>query len=156
MATNTHSIARTKISQLSLEEQARGFSHKFTIDYTDVNTGTTATDVETMAFGTTPAKYVIDKCLVNVRTAFAGTGAFTLTVGTTTTTNAFVTSQSVLTAGVLTPTTGGATITTGTAAIGLLATFTNATSGSPSALTAGSLDIYLNIIDLNQATPGLG
>jgi hypothetical protein len=30
----------------------------------------------------------------------------------------------------------------------MVAVFTNATGGSPSALTAGELDIYLNIIDL--------
>jgi len=33
--------------------------------------------------------------------------------------------------------------------------FTNATGGSPSALTAGDLDIYLNIIDVGT-DPRLG
>ena len=45
-----------------------------------------------------------------------------------------------------------ATIVKGTASVNLVATFTNATGGSPSALTAGALDIYLNIVDLSDPT----
>ena len=148
MADTAVTIARSKISQLSLEEQARGFSHKFHVDYSDVALGSGSTDTVTMTLGTTPTTWYVDRALVNITTAFAGTTAMTLIVGTTTTTNAFISSTSVLTAGLI-----GSNITSaltngkGTAATGLTAIFTNATGGSPSALTAGALDIYLNIVD---------
>jgi hypothetical protein len=88
-----------------------------------------------------------------VSTAFAGTTALTVVVGTTTNTSAFLTSTSVLTAGII----GAAgfdpaTVTncSGTTSVGLRAVFTNATGGSPSALTAGNVNIYLNLQDAAQ------
>lgn len=148
MADTAVTIARSKISQLSLEEQARGFSHKFHVDYSDVAFGAGSSDTVTMTLGTTPATWYVDRALVNITTAFAGTTAFTLIVGTTSTTNAFITSTSVLTAGLIgSAVTSALTNAKGTAATGLTAIFTNATGGSPSALTAGALDIYLNIVD---------
>lgn len=157
MATTTTALSRSSKSQLSLHEQARGFSHKFSINYDDVNNGTTDGDVELVQLGTSPSKFVVDRCLVNVRTAFAGTTAFTLTVGTTTTADLYVTSQSVKTQGVLVSVPTSAALKQVTAATVLTATFTNATGGSPSALTAGDADIYLNIIDLtNPTVSGLG
>ena len=157
MADTATTLGRSSKSTLSLQEQARGFSHKFTINYDDVNTGTGATDTETVTLGTTPSKWYVDKALVNVRTAFAGTTAFALTVGTTTTADLFVTSQSVKTQGVLLSVPTSAAIKQVTAATSLTAVFTNATGGSPSALTAGVVDIYLNIVDLTRPTvDGLG
>ena len=88
----------------------------------------------------------------NITTAFAGTTAFTIQVGTTTTTNSLVTAQSVKTAGVLAGVPTTATLIKATATANLVAVFTNATGGSPSALTAGALDIYLNIVDLSDPT----
>lgn len=155
MADTAVTIARNRTASLSLEEQARGFSHKFTVNYADVAFGAGATDTVTLTLGALPAKYVVNNALVNIRTAFAGTTAFTIVVGTTTTTNAFVTSQSVMTAGVLAGAVGGTTISTATATKNMVAVFTNATGGSPSALTAGDLDIYLNIIDVGT-DPRLG
>ena len=92
---------------------------------------------------------------INIKTAFAGTTAMTVVVGTTTSTNAFVTSQSILTAGALVGALSTAAISTATATKNMVAVFTNATGGSPSALTAGDLDIYLNIIDVGT-DPRLG
>jgi len=148
MADTAVTISRARVSQLSLQEQARGFSHKFTVKSSDVALGTGSSDTVTVTLGTLPAKWAINNALVNVSTAFAGTTAFTVVVGTTTTTNSFITSQSVLTAGVLAGVPTTATVRTATAAANMVAVFTNATGGSPSALTAGELDIYLNIIDL--------
>jgi hypothetical protein len=148
MADTAVTIARNRTSQLSLQEQARGFSHKFTVKSSDVALGTGSSDTVTVTLGTLPAKWAINNALVNISTAFAGTTAFTVVVGTTTTTNSFITSQSVLTAGVLAGVPTTATVRTATAAANMVAVFTNATGGSPSALTAGELDIYLNIIDL--------
>ncbi|MGA0073361.1 MAG: hypothetical protein ACO3K0_12025 [Steroidobacteraceae bacterium] len=148
MADTAVTISRNRTSQLSLQEQARGFSHKFTVKSSDVALGTGSSDTVTVTLGTLPAKWAVNNALVNISTAFAGTTAFTVVVGTTTTTNSFITSQSVLTAGVLAGVPTTATVRTATAAANMVAVFTNATGGSPSALTAGELDIYLNIIDL--------
>ena len=148
MADTAVTISRTRVSQLSLQEQARGFSHKFTVKSSDVASGTGSSDTVTVTLGTLPSKWAINNALINVSTAFAGTTAFTVVVGTTTTTNSFITSQSVMTAGVLAGVPTTATVRTATAAANMVAVFTNATGGSPSALTAGELDIYLNIIDL--------
>lgn len=155
MADTAVTIARARTSTLSLEEQARGFSNKFTVNYADIASGTGSTDTVTMTLGALPAKWVVNNALVNIRTAFAGTGGLAVIVGTTTSTNTFVTSQSVLTAGVLAGVPTTATIRTATASVSMVVTFTNSVSGSPSALTAGDLDIYLNIIDVGT-DPRLG
>lgn len=156
MADTAVTIARSKAYNLSLEEQARGFSHKFHVDSSDVAYGAGSTDTVTMTLGALPAKWTVDKARVVVTTAFAGTTAFTVQVGTTTSAAAFVTATSVLTAGTIgSPLTNALTNATATATKNLVATFTNATGGSPSALTAGALDIYLNIID-DGANPSLG
>ena len=145
-------INRARTNSLSLQEQARGFSHKFNIKAADVavSSATAATDTVTFTLGSLPSRYVLNNALVNITTAFAGTTAMTVQVGTTTTSNSLVTAQSVLTAGVLAGVPTTATIRTATATANLVAVFTNATGGSPSALTAGELDIYLNIVDLSQ------
>ena len=152
MADSAVTIARARTSELSLQEQARGFSNKFNVKYSDVALGSGSSDTVTLTLGALPSKYVLNNALVNVTTAFAGTTAFTIQVGTTTTTNNLVTAQSVLTAGVLAGVPTTATIRTATASANLVAIFTNATGGSPSALTAGELDIYLNIVDLTDPT----
>ena len=155
MADTPLTIARNRTSSLSLEEQARGFSHKFNVQSSDIAYGSGATDTVTLTLGALPAKYVVNNALINIKTAFAGTTAMTVVVGTTTSTNAFVTSQSILTAGVLAGGLNSSTISTATATKNMVAVFTNATGGSPSALTAGDLDIYLNIIDVGT-DPRLG
>ena len=152
MANTAVTIARADTSQLSLQEQARGFSNKFHVDYSDVAFGSTDADTVTMTLGTLPSNFVLNNALVNITTAFAGTTAFSINVGTTSSTSALVTAQSVKTAGVLAGVPTTATLVKGTASVSLVATFTNATGGSPSALTAGALDIYLNIVDLSDPT----
>ena len=152
MADTAVTIARADTSQLSLQEQARGFSHKFHVDYSDVAYGAGSSDTVTMTLGALPSNYVLNNALVNITTAFAGTTAFTVQVGTTTSSTALVTAQSVKTAGVLAGVPTTATLIKATATANLVAVFTNATGGSPSALTAGALDIYLNIVDLSDPT----
>ena len=155
MADTPLTIARNRTNSLSLEEQARGYSHKFNVQSSDIAFGSGATDTVTLTLGALPAKYVVNNALINIKTAFAGTTAMTVVVGTTTSSNAFVTSQSILTAGVLAGGLTNSTISTATATKNMVAVFTNATGGSPSALTAGDLDIYLNIIDVGTE-PRLG
>ena len=152
MADTAVTIARARTSELSLQEQARGFSNKFNVKYSDVAYGAGSTDTVTMTLGALPSNYVLNNALVNITTAFAGTTAFTIQVGTTTSSTALVTAQSVKTAGVLAGVPTTATLVKGTATANLVAVFTNATGGSPSALTAGELDIYLNIVDLSDPT----
>ena len=152
MANTAVTIARADTSQLSLQEQARGFSNKFHVDYSDVAFGSTDADTVTMTLGTLPSNFVLNNALVNITTAFQGTTAFSINVGTTSSTSALVTAQSVKTAGVLAGVPTTATLVKGTASVNLVATFTNATGGSPSALTQGALDIYLNIVDLSDPT----
>ena len=152
MADTAVTIARADTSQLSLQEQSRGFSNKFHVDYPDVALGAGASDTVTLTLGALPSNFIINNALVNITTAFAGTTAFSVNVGTTSSTSALVTAQSVKTAGVLAGGLTNATIVKGTASVNLVAIFTNATGGSPSALTAGALDIYLNIVDLSDPT----
>ena len=151
MAGNTYNVTqvRAQTTVLSLQEVAQGFTHKYKIKGADLAATTTATgftDVISVALGALPALWKVRAAGVNINTAVAGTTALTLVVGTTTTTNAFVTSQSVLTAGWLNgvPALTSAVVTA-TATLSMVAVFTNATSGSPSAITAGDLDIYLAI-----------
>jgi hypothetical protein len=150
MADTAVTIARADTSQLSLQEQSRGFSNKFHVDYPDVAFGSGASDTVTMTLGALPSNFVLNNALVNITTAFAGPTAFSVNVGTTSSTSALVTAQSVKTAGVLAGVPTTATLVKGTASVSLVAIFTNATGGSPSALTAGALDIYLNIVDLSD------
>ena len=154
MANQNVTINKAKVSNLPLPERSYDLSVKFHVDYTDVNTGTGTSDTVTLSLGTTPATWIIGSALGVVTTAFAGTTAFTVTVGTTTNVACLLPSTSTLTAGAFTSTSGPqqvVTVTqaTGTSAIGLVAVFTNATGGSPSALSAGAMDIYLGIINPN-------
>jgi len=132
-----------------IERGCSGVTIKYTIPYSDVavTSATLTADTVTVTLGALPDKWLVDKALVNITTAFAGTTALTINVGTTTSTSAFVTAQSVLTAGVLAMASTVPVLTnaTATASKNLVAVFTNATGGSPSALTAGSLDVYLNV-----------
>ena len=139
---------RAQTTVLSLQEVAQGFTHKYNIKGADlaVATATTLSDIISVTLGALPAKWKVRAAGININTAVAGTTAMTVVVGTTTTTNAFVTSQSVLTAGWLNGVPAlTSVLVTATATASMVAVFTNATSGSPSAITAGEIDIYLAI-----------
>lgn len=153
MATSAVTLARNRISPLSnVEAGVTESTVRYYIPYTDIAYGTTATDVVTVALGATPANWMVTSARAYVPTAFAGSGGLAITVGTTSSTAAFITSQSVLTVAEL----GGASTlatlanATGTSSLTLQATFTNSVSGSPSALTAGECYIFLDVIDLKN------
>lgn len=150
MADTAVTIARTRTSPLDNIERLSSGNMKFKVLYSDIAYGTGSTDTVTMTLGTTPDKWVATNALVNITTAFAGTTALTVIVGHTTTTNAFITAQSVLTAGVLGSAVLAGNAVSATSSKSLVATFTNATGGSPSALSAGELDIYLSILDTTK------
>ncbi len=143
MATSTIAINDDRVTPLSNQEQATtGFNAKFSVLASDIAASglTGSSDIVIITLGNSPAKWYVDRAMVNVSTAFAGN-------------DAFVTSTSVLTAGVI-GTAGFAPVTvtnsSSTSAVSLQATFTNATGGSPSALTAGALDIYLRVKDTTE------
>lgn len=150
MADYPVTLSDDRISRLSNNEGIRGFTHKFKIKAADVAvaTATGATDTVTVTLGATPTTWYGDKALVVISTAFAGTTALSMSVGTTSSVTAFVNSTTVKTAGVLTAVgAANANAASGSASVGLVAVFTNATGGSPSAITAGELDIYVGLKD---------
>lgn len=153
MADTPLTISSTRVTPLSEQEMAAtGYSTKYTVLYTDIAYGAGASDTVTLTLGATPAKWYVNAGLVNIRTAFAGTTAMTIIVGTTSSTAALISSTSILTAATLNETVGTPILTnlTATATVNLVAIFTNATGGSPSALTAGALDIYVNVQDTSK------
>ena len=154
MANTDVTLDNARKSVLSNQERAQGFTHKYTIKYTDIDEGSGSTDTVTVSLGDTPTDFVISKTLVNITTAFAGTGGLSIQVGTDGDPNNFITATSVLTAGPLISAIGAAPVTlAGTFAVAsdaLEALFTNSSSGSPSALTAGELDIYLAMHSAND------
>ena len=148
MATTAITISPTRVTPLSEQEvAATGYNARFRVLSTDILYGTGASDTVTMTLGATPAKWYIDKAGVNISTAFAGITVASIIVGTTSSTAALTSSTSILTAAFLNQTVGTPilTNTTGTASVNLVATFTAAGTGGPAALTAGQLDIYLNL-----------
>ena len=154
MANTDVTLDNARKSVLSNQERAQGFTHKYTIKYTDIDEGSGSSDTVTVSLGDTPTDFVISKTLVNTRVAFAGTGGLSIQVGTDGDPNNFITATSVLTAGPLISAAGAAPVTlAGTFAVAsdaLEALFTNSSSGSPSALTAGELDIYLAMHSAND------
>jgi hypothetical protein len=150
MATTAITISPTRVTPLSEQEvAATGYNARFRVLSTDILYGTGANDIVTMTLGATPAKWYIDKAGVNITTAFAGITVASIIVGTTSSTAALTSSTSILTAAFLNQTVGTPilTNTTGTASVNLVATFTAAGTGGPAALTAGQLDIYLNLVN---------
>lgn len=153
MASQTITINDDRISPLSNQEEAgTGFSHKFTVLFSDIALAAAngTTDTVTVTIGSTPAKWYVSRALANVRTAFAGSGGLTLAVGTSANTGGMIAATSVLAAGIINlagTVVANAAQSTGTSAATLQLLFTNSTSGSPSALTAGAVDVYLNLQD---------
>jgi hypothetical protein len=154
MANTDVTLGDTRKTTLSNQERAQGYTHKYTIKYTDIDEGSGSSDTVTVSLGDTPTDFIISKAMINVTTAFAGTGALVIEVGTDGDPNNFISSVTVMTAGPTISAVGGAPVTlAGTFAIAsdaLEALFTNSSSGSPSALTAGELDIYLAMHSANN------
>tara|TARA_R110002111_G_scaffold144439_1_gene210612 strand:+ start:358 stop:828 length:471 start_codon:yes stop_codon:yes gene_type:complete len=154
MANTAVTLPDARKSVLSNQERAQGFTHKFKVLYTDVDEGGGSSDTVTVTLGNTPTDFIITKALVNVSTAYAGTGAIAIEVGTDGDPNNFISSTTVLTAGPIIVGAGAAVKTLAgsfaAASDVLSAVFTNSSSGSPSALSAGELDIYLAMHDVND------
>ena len=82
MANTDVTLGDTRKTTLSNQERAQGYTHKYTVKYTDIDEGSGSSDTVTVTLGSTPTDFVISKAMVNVTTAFAGTGALALEVGT--------------------------------------------------------------------------
>lgn len=158
MANFNVTLPKTRFTPLIMPERANGFTHKFSVLYSDIAVAAAsgATDTITVTLGSgTPARFIVTQAMAVISTLFAGSGGLGVSVGSSVTPTIFLPATSVLAGSVIQPTTGPNTIATpasgfGTTAIVPTAVFTNSVSGSPSTLTAGQLDIYLTILDLTQ------
>lgn len=154
MANTDVTLGSARKSTLSNQARAQGFTHKFKILYTDIDEGSGSSDTVTVSLGDTPTDFIVTKALINVTTAFAGTGAMTVQVGTDGDPNNYITATSILAVGPTIAGAGAAPVTLAgsfaAASDALEALFTNSSSGSPSALTAGEMDIYLAMHDAND------
>lgn len=155
MADYPITIDKKRVSVESNPERLNGFTNKYSVLYSDiaVASATASTDTVTLTLGTTPALWVVGRAAVNVTTAFAGTGGLTVGLGTTASATGIMGAGSILAAGLLQPTNGKNTVAvptscTSTSSTSLKAVFTNSVGSSPSVLTAGALDIYLEVLDL--------
>jgi len=147
-----------KIERLSAEQTRQtGFTHRWRIPFDVINTSTWTGqgDTVTVTLGSTPTKFLVDRAAFVVTTAFATTGTLDLEVGTDGDPNNFIDAQSATTAAVILADTG-ATVKTEAGSMGvasdvLVARFTTqAATGAPSDITAGSVDILLGVIDLGD------
>ena len=154
MANTNVTLPNARKSVLSNQERAQGFTHKWKDLFTDIDEGSGSSDTVTVALGDTPTDFVISKAMINVSTAMTGTGALAAELGTDGDPNNFIESTSVTAVGPIIAAVGAAPKTlAGTfaaASDALQVKFTNSSSGSPSALTAGELDIYLAMHDAND------
>lgn len=154
MANTDVTLGSARKSTLSNQARAQGFTHKFKILYTDIDEGSGSSDTVTVSLGDTPTDFIVTKALINVTTAFAGTGAMTVQIGTDGDPNNYITATSILAVGPTIAGAGAAPVTLAgsfaAASDALEALFTNSSSGSPSALTAGEMDIYLAMHDAND------
>jgi hypothetical protein len=155
MADNPITLTSTANGILSEQERAGfGFTNRYRIKFSDWSgvTTTGATDTATFTLGALPAKWLVDRALVNVTTAYAGITAMTVAVGTTTATTAFVTAVSCLTVGAIQMNSALPVLTSAmaTATKNIVTTFTAAGTGGPAGITAGQCDVYLAVKDLTQ------
>jgi len=154
MANTDVTLGSARKSTLSNQARAQGFTHKFKILYTDIDEGSGSSDTVTVSLGDTPTDFIVTKALINVTTAFAGTGAMTVQVGTDGDPNNYITATSILAVGPTIAGAGAAPVTLAgsfaAASDALEALFTNSSSGAPEDLTAGEMDIYLAMHSAND------
>ena len=156
MANYTATLADSRKTILSAQARAySGFTHKWTIKYTDIDddSATSTGDTITVALGDTPTDYIIMRAMMNVTTAFAGGGTLTMDVGTDGDEDAFINLQAVTAVGPIIalgalPVTVAPTFAAASDA--LQAHFINSSSSNPAALSAGEVDIYLSMISAND------
>jgi hypothetical protein len=156
MADQTATLDTSLLEVLPAETvRQTGFTHKFTIPYTQINNAawTTDGDTVTLTLGRTPTKWLVDKVAVDIKTAFTTDGTLTIQIGTDGDPDNFLDAQDALTAALLLADTS-ATIKTETASFGiasdvLVARFTTqAATGAPADIDAGEAVVWLAVRDL--------
>jgi hypothetical protein len=155
MANYNVTMPRSQVSVLPLPSNTLGFNRKFTVKFSDIKVAaaTGATDTITVQLGDVPAPWLVAQAMGVVRTAFAGAGGLTVQVGTSGTANAFLAATSILTTGIKANSGGVGSVGTlasshdYTTAGSFQLVFTNSVSGSPSALTAGEVDVYITVVN---------
>lgn len=159
LATASSASNGVKIELLSAETKRQtGFTHRFRIPFDILNDAawTTQGDTVTVTLGSTPAKFLIDKALVNISTPFTTTGTLTIQVGTDGDPDNFIDAQDAKTAAILIGSQGAEPVTeagtVGVASDILWARFTTqSATGAPADITAGVAEVLLGIIDINDA-----
>ena len=155
MADQTATISSELVEVLPAETvRQTGFTHKFTIPYTQINNSawTTDGDTVTLTLGSTPTKWLVDKVAVDIKTAFVTDGTLTIQVGTDGDQDNFLDAQDAKTQALLLADTS-ATVKTEAGSFGiasdvLVARFTTqGATGAPADIDAGEAVVYLAIRD---------
>lgn len=158
MPDNAVAFSANRLQYLNEQERAAtGCTHKFVIDYTDINDATWTTDGDTVTVDliTTAADWVVLRAFANVTTAFTTDGTLTMAVGIDGNPDSLIDETSVKTAGPLVDVAGGIPAVLGdssaAAADTIVAQFaTQGSTGAPADITAGSVTIYLQLLELNK------
>ena len=154
LATATSATRNTKLEQLSAEQMAHtGFTHWFRVPFDVLNNSswTTQGDTVTVTLGTTPARYIVDRCAIDISTVFATTGTLTVSLGTGSNTALLIAATTAKTAGIINGTAAPANACAGTSAATLQCRFTTqGSTGAPADITGGVCDIFVRIIDITD------
>lgn len=137
-----------------------GFTHYVKIGAADINNPawTTDGDTVTVTIGSTPGWFLVDKAAIIVTEAFATDGTLTVQAGTDGDPDNFIDAQDAKTTGVILADTS-ATVKTEAGSSGkvsdvLVVRFTTqAATGAPADITAGTLYLLLGIVDLAALLP---
>lgn len=152
LSTATSATRNIRMEQLSAEQQVHtGYSHWFRIPFDILNNPawTLQGDTVTVTVGNTPTRWIMNRCTIDISTAFTTTGTLTISLGTTANPALSIAATSALTAGVINANGVPAAATTGTSSTGLCVRFsTQAATGAPSNITAGVADVFLLLIDV--------
>lgn len=146
------------ITPLTFNENLNDYSVRYNVPFSvlQVASSTTSGDTVTLSLGTTPTNWVVPAAYAWVGTQFVGASvtSMAMTLGTTTTANAFLASTAVTSAsGTLIQATNGIntvntpTSSTGVASVTTQAVFTLQGAGA-NALSAGFVQIVLQSRDL--------
>lgn len=154
LATASSATRNIKIEQLSAEQMTHtGYTHYFRIPFDILNNAswTAQGDTVTVTLGTTPARYIVDRCSIDISTVFANTGTLTVSLGTSANTALLIAATSAKTAGLINSNGTPANACNGTSAGTLQVRFTTqASTGAPADITGGVADVFLRIIDVTD------
>jgi hypothetical protein len=156
MADQTKTLSSEFIEILPAETTRQtGFTHRYRIPFTEINNSawTTDGDTVTVTLGSTPAKFLVDKVMVDIKTAFVTDGTLGIQVGTDGDPDNFLDVQSAKTQALLAAGVSGNIVTEagsfGIASDVLVARFTTqAANGAPADISAGEAVVWLAVRDL--------